>query len=88
MEYFGFEGVEFIGDTEVDVAEQTDIERMFYDFASTFESYWDDEPVYDRTNTNRALGKVLPTPVVDRDCLRRLIDYPVRECFEAEAKSA
>ena len=64
VEYFDFEGVEFIGDAEVDVADQTDVERMFYDFASTFESYWDDEPIYDRTNTNRALGKVYSPPSV------------------------
>ncbi len=88
IDYFNFEGVTLIGDAEVDVADQTDVERMFYDFASTFEAYWDDEPTYDRTNTNRALGDVLPTPVVDRECLRLLIDYPVRECYEAAARSA
>ena len=87
-DYFQFEGVECVGDQDVAVSDQTDVERMFYDFASTFEAYWDDEPVYDRANTNRALNDVLPTPVIDEDCLRRLIDYPVRNCYEAAAKSA
>lgn len=87
-DYFQFEGVECVGNKEIPKSEQSDIERMFYDFASTFEEYWDDEPLYDRTNTNRVLNEVLPTPPVDADCLKMLIEYPVKNCYETKAKSA
>ncbi len=87
-DYFQFEGIECIGNEPLDVSEQSDIERMFYDFASTFEEYWDDEPIYDRSNTNRVLNDVLPTPVVDEACLKMLIDYPVKNCYETRAESA
>ncbi|MCA9266388.1 MAG: SDR family oxidoreductase [Planctomycetales bacterium] len=84
--YFNYSGIEFVGEENVDRSEQTDAERMFYDFASTFESYWDDEPIFDRTNTDRALGDVLPTPRLDDECMQRIIDYPVRECFAKKAQ--
>lgn len=84
--YFDFTGIEFVGDQELNRDDLTDSEKMFYDFASTFESYWDDEPTFDRTNTDRALGDALPTPPIDDECLHKLIDYPVTQCFEPAVK--
>lgn len=80
--YFNYGGIDFIGDKEVDTSDQTDFERMFYDYTSTFEAYWDDEPVFDRSNTDRALGEALPTPPIDAECMHRLIDYPVQNVYE------
>ena len=84
--YFDFSGIEFVGDQEIEQSQRTDVERMFYDYTSTFEEYWDDEPTFDRTNTDRVLGHLLPTPAVDAECLEMLLDYPVRHCYQAASK--
>ena len=80
-DYFDYTGVEFIGPTEIPEEDQTPVEKLFYDYVETFESYWEDEPVFDRTNTDRVLNEVLPTPVVDGPCLKRLIGFAVEHCF-------
>ncbi len=79
--YFELAGIQFVGGQEIPVEEQNDIERMFYDYVQTFESYWEDEPVFDRRNTDRVLGSELPTPPVDEACLHRLINFAVANCF-------
>jgi nucleoside-diphosphate-sugar epimerase len=84
--YFDYEGVEFIGPVDIPPAERTEIEKLFYDYASTFESYWEEEATYDRTNINR-VTKDLPTPVVDEECLHRLIDFAVVHCFSNGGKA-
>ncbi|MEM7313318.1 MAG: SDR family oxidoreductase, partial [Planctomycetota bacterium] len=79
-EYFDYEGVEFIG-RHVEEHERTEMEKLFYDYVSTFEAYWEEEPQFDRSNTDRVLGEVLPTPPIDGPCLERLIRFAVEECF-------
>ncbi len=80
-DYFGMSGIEFVGGQEIPVEDQNEVERMFYDFVQTFEAYWEDEPTFDRQNTDRALGEALPTPVIDAECMHRLIDFAVANCF-------
>lgn len=84
QDYFNYSGIEFIGTKEIPASEQTDIERFFYDFVTTFESYWEDEPVFDRTNTDRVSDGIV-TPPIDQACLHRLIDFAVRYCFVPKA---
>lgn len=83
-EYFDYTGVKFVGRSEID-GELTDLEKLFYDYVNTFEAYWEDEPSFDRTNTDRVAAQHYPTPPVDRECLRRLITFAVENCFAAPA---
>jgi hypothetical protein len=80
MEYFNYEGVQFIGNQEIPKDEYSDVERLFYDFVTTFESYWEDEPQFDRSHTDRASDGI-STPPIDAACLYRLIDFAVKHCF-------
>lgn len=79
--YFDFEGIKFVGTQDVPEEDQTEIERLFYSFVTTFEAYWENEPQFDRRNTDRAIEPVLPTPPMDAACLHRIIDYAVKHCF-------
>ncbi|MEM8681417.1 MAG: SDR family oxidoreductase [Planctomycetota bacterium] len=81
--YFDYDGIQFVGTEEIPKDEQTEMEKLFYDFVETFESYWEDEPRFDRSNTNRATAGV-PTPPIDADCLYRLIDYAATNCFNTD----
>jgi nucleoside-diphosphate-sugar epimerase len=86
MKYFNYFGVEFVGNRELPREEQTEIEQFFYDFVSTFEAYWEDEPVFDRTNTDR-VSEGIPTPPMDAACLQRLIDFAVKHCFSSDKRA-
>lgn len=79
-DYYNYTGVEFIGSQQVPLEEQTELERLFYDYVTTFESYWEDEPTFDRTNTDRVAGSI-PTPPIDPECLRRIIGFADQHCF-------
>ena len=79
-EYFDYEGVEFIGQ-DVAAEDRTEFEKLFYDYVSTFEAYWEEEPTFDRSNTDTVLGEVLPTPAIDEIVLERLIRFAVEHCF-------
>ena len=78
--YFDYEGVQFVG-RDIDESERTEMEKLFYDYVSTFEAYWEEEPTFDRSNTDKALAGVLPTPKIDGPCMERLIRFAVEECF-------
>ena len=80
IKYFDCRGIEFIGGKEIPKDEQTDVERHFYDFATTFEPYWEDEPIFDRRNTDRVADGI-ETPPVDAACLERLIHFAAVHCF-------
>jgi thioester reductase-like protein len=79
--YFDYEGVQFVGSQVIPVEEQTEIERFFYSFVETFEAYWENEPQFDRTNTDRVTKGILPTPPIDDECLHKIIDFAVKHCF-------
>ncbi len=77
--YFDYDGVSCVG-REIPKSERTELEKMFYDYAESFESYWEAEPTFDRKNTDQALPD-LETPEIDEACLFRLIEYAVENCF-------
>jgi nucleoside-diphosphate-sugar epimerase len=80
VEYFQIRGPIFIGQRELIHAEMNDFERMFYDYMARYKDYWSAQPLFDCTNTMDALPD-LPCPELDAACLRRLIDFAVRNRF-------
>jgi hypothetical protein len=87
MRYFNYDGVDFIGGREIPSSDQSEVERFFYDFVTTFEAYWEDEPQFDRTNTNRVSDGMV-TPPIDAGCLHRLIDFAATRCFGRAASKS
>ena len=64
----GCYGAKFCGaDTVID--DPTEIERLFYDHIEVYNSYWRDDPVFDRTNILKAAPH-LPCPEVTEDMLQ------------------
>ncbi len=49
----------------------TEVERLFYEHIRVYDSYWRDDPIFDRTNTLRAAPH-LPCPAVNKEMLLRL----------------
>ncbi|HSG72490.1 MAG TPA: SDR family oxidoreductase [Planctomycetaceae bacterium] len=49
----------------------TELERLFYENMRVYEAYWRNDPVFDTSNTRRALPE-LPCPVIDEDRLMML----------------
>lgn len=60
-------GARFCGPDAV-IEDPTEIERMFYDHIEVYNSYWRDDPVFDRTNVLNAVPH-LPCPEVNEDML-------------------
>lgn len=56
------------------------VERLFYEHLQTYHSYWRDDPVFDLTNTTRALPH-LPCPVIDSATLMRLAQKAIELNF-------
>jgi nucleoside-diphosphate-sugar epimerase len=55
-------------------------EDLFRQYMDIYRSHWRDDPKFDRTNTNRALGHI-PCPQVDHEMLLRIAAYPIKENF-------
>jgi thioester reductase-like protein len=55
-------------------------ERLFYDQMLIYRSHWRDDPIFDLTNTARALPH-LPCPEMDYDLLMRVARYPIEKNF-------
>jgi thioester reductase-like protein len=55
-------------------------ERLFHDQMLIYRSHWRDDPIFDRTNTDRALQH-LPCPEMDYDLLMRVARYPIERNF-------
>jgi len=51
-------------------------EQLFYDHMQVYNSYWRDDPIFDRTNIEAACPH-LPCPHVDRDMLMRLAKWAI-----------
>jgi thioester reductase-like protein len=77
-DYFRYQGPTFVGPGGLDGEPPTDAEREFYGCVELYQPYWAGEPAFDRSNLAAALPD-LPDPAVDRDLLRRLIDFAVRD---------
>ena len=55
-------------------------ERLFRQHMDIYRSHWRDDPLFDRTNIERALPQ-LPCPEIDHDMLLRIAAYPVQHNF-------
>ncbi len=80
QEYFHYDAVEFIGRVTLDDRDKTEEEHRFYEYLSGYEEYWQEDPQFDRRNTDQATAS-LPEPHVDVPCLVRLIDFAVKDRF-------
>ncbi len=78
--FFQYEGVRFVGQTGFDAAKSTSEEQRFYEYIAEYNDYWQDDPVFDRRNTNQATESILEQRI-DTDCLVRLIEFAVRNDF-------
>ena len=78
--YFDYYGVAFVGPGGLDLGDCTDVERRFYDFVHTYQSYWLADPVFDLTNLQLVNAPVCDCRV-DVDCLLRLFEYAVSSNF-------
>ena len=85
--FFQYEGVRFVGQKALDAGNSTHEERRFYDYLVQYSDYWQDDPVFDRRNTNQATESILE-PRVDVDCLGRLIEFAVRNRFGRRRRPA
>jgi thioester reductase-like protein len=77
-EYFNYHGPVFAGPEALSGGGLNELEEVFYEYVARYEPYWSQEPTFDCGNT-RAAAPHLPCPVIDRDCLHRLIDFAVRD---------
>ena len=68
----------FVG--ELSEQQIVEYEAMFQYYMEIYRSHWRDDPVFDRTNTDRALPH-LPCPEIDYEMLLRIASYPVKENF-------
>jgi thioester reductase-like protein len=68
----------FVG--ELSEQEIVDYEALFQHYLEIYRSHWRDDPVFDRTNTDRVLPD-LPCPEIDYEMLLRIASYPVKEKF-------
>jgi len=78
-EAVGFYGVSFLG-VENPPTGLSEIEQLYYDLISVYNSYWKDDPAFDATNT-RLAAPHLPCPHVDRKTLMKLSKYAMSVNF-------
>lgn len=55
-------------------------EKLFHDRLLIYQSHWRDDPIFDLTNSQRALPQ-LPCPTMDFDLLMRVARWPVENNF-------
>jgi thioester reductase-like protein len=56
-------------------------EKLFREHMEVYRSHWRDDPIFDRANTDRALGDRLPCPELEHGTLLRIASYPVQHKF-------
>jgi hypothetical protein len=74
--YFGYSGVTFAGPDALAGGDLNETEAEFYQYVSSYETYWAAEPRFDAANT-LAAAQDLPCPPVDAELVRRLVDFAV-----------
>lgn len=79
-EVVGLYGIRFIGAHEQMGLPGAGPEEIFYQQMEVYHSYWKDDPVFDASNTLRALPH-LPCPHVDREMLARLSRVAIERRF-------
>lgn len=73
---FEIPGARFVHQQDFNKAEPTRLERMYQETASYYQPYLMGEPVFDRTNTDRALhGVDLEVSEIDNQFFSRLLSY-------------
>jgi hypothetical protein len=65
---------------QVSEKELATYERLFHDQMLIYRSHWRDDPIFDLTNTLRALPQ-LPCPEMDYDLLMRVARFPIERNF-------
>lgn len=87
-QYFDFNNIKFVGQrqykpiTEL-VSDLSPLEEYFYSALSTYLDYWGKEPKFDTRNVNEIMAG--QSCHVDIDCIKRIIDYAVRNDFKKVA---
>lgn len=71
----GLYGASFTG-RDVKLDDLTENEQLFYDHMQVYNSYWRDDPIFDRTNITAACPH-LPCPHVDRAMLMKLAQWAI-----------
>lgn len=61
-------------------AEIAGYENLFRQYMEVYRSHWRDDPIFDRSHTDAALGQ-LPCPELDREKMFRIAAYPVQHNF-------
>jgi hypothetical protein len=56
------------------------VEDLFRHYIEVYRSHWRDDPIFDRANTDFALGQ-LPCPDLDHDTMLRIAKYPIERDF-------
>jgi thioester reductase-like protein len=56
------------------------VEDLFRHYIEVYRSHWRDDPIFDRANTDFALGQ-LPCPDLDHDTMLRIAKYPIARDF-------
>jgi nucleoside-diphosphate-sugar epimerase len=85
--YFHYDGVKYVGPAGLDLSSGSSEEKRFYEYLSGYSEYWENDPCFDRSNTDAATAHI-PEPPVDIECMQRLIDFAVRTRFGRQAKGA
>lgn len=57
-------------------------EQLFEHHMQVYQSHWRDDPIFDRTNTDRVLPE-LPCPPMDYDRMLTIARYPIEQNFAA-----
>ncbi len=87
QQYFNYDGVKYVGSESIDLSTGSNEEKRFYEYLSGYSEYWENDPRFDRANTDAATLHI-PEPHIDTECMQRLIDYAVRTRFGRQAKGA
>ena len=80
QQYFRYHGVQFVGPILLDENDKSVEEKRFYEYLSEYNDYWQNDPVFDRSNTDKAT-ELVEEGRVDVDCLYRMIDFAVDNGF-------
>ncbi len=87
QQFFNYDGVEYVGNQSIDLNLGSTEEKRFYEYLSGYSEYWENDPRFDRTNTDAATVHI-PEPDVNIQCMQRLINYAVRTRFGRQSKGA
>ncbi len=76
--FYNFYGPQFAGPDVFEDGVMNEWETGFYEQVSRYQPYWAREPLFDRRNLEAAAPDLL-CPPLDLDCLRRLLEFAVRD---------